>query len=453
MILNETKLGGNKKMYQTFLIRLKSISKQGFFHIFGSSILAQVTGLLSSIIVIRRLPKIEYGYYTNANNVYSYISAFIGLGLTAAVLQFCSEKIDERKRTTIYHFTFSVGNLFNIFLMILIVIMGMILKRIGDVQSGEYLIYMCGVPFVVYWYNYFQIALRVKRKNKEHAYINGFYTIVSLLAHIGLTYLYGVVGLIYSLYISYLSSSVLACIYLQRERFFQDIYNNKEKLENSEKKGILSFSAYCAVTNFTSSLLVLLDITCLNLVLRNSEVLADYKVANIIPTACMFIPSCLITFFYPLMVERYSDSIIQFKNYLKNMIKIFAVVGVAVLVLIEVFSPFIIGIVYGEKYKNVTYIFRILGFNFLFGSFKKLFGNAIVIIKKVKINLLHTTISGILNIILNLSLIPSLGSAGAAIATVIVTIFIVGLDIMYLFRYLKRGIQSSNMMNASENGA
>ena len=407
-------------------------------HIFGSGVLAQVAGLLSSVIVIRRLPKASYGYYVSANNIYSYISAFVGLGLFAAVLQFCSEKVDEDRKNSIYHFSFSAGNRFNLVLLVLIILLSAFWKWIvGDEQTGSYLSYMAAIPFVVYANSYFQAVLRVRRENKGYALTNIVYTIASFLAHIVFTILWGTIGLVVSAYVSNILAAFVAYLLLKREGFFSQIHSGNISLDKTQKKEIIGFSAFCSVTNFTTSLLVLLDVTCLNIVLKDPEILSDYKVASVIPAACLFIPSCLITYYYPLMVDRYSNSPKAFKLYLIKLVKVFLVLNLLVFIFLELLSPFLIRTVYGNKYMNVTYLFRILSLNFLISSIRKLLGNAVVIIKKVKMNLIFTSVSGTLNIILNLILIQKYGSSGAAYATVIVSTFIVVLETIYLMNFLK----------------
>ena len=63
--------------------------------------------------------------------------------------------------------------------------------------------------------------------------------------------------------------------------------------------------------------------------------------------------------------------------------------------------------------------------------------NTIAAIKKVKVNLTFAVISGVLNIILNMLLIPVLGSVGAAFATLIVTIVIAVMDCAYVMHHFK----------------
>ena len=64
---------------------------------FESSVIAQVGGHISSAEVIRWLPKSTCGVYVSANNSYSYISVFIGLGLFTVLFR----KKEEEKKSPI----------------------------------------------------------------------------------------------------------------------------------------------------------------------------------------------------------------------------------------------------------------------------------------------------------------------------------------------------------------
>ena len=74
-----------KKLWE----KLRQFAQEGLFHIFGSRVISQVGALISSMVVIRFLEKVEYGYYVSANNLYSYPAIFIGLGMNNAIMQFC----------------------------------------------------------------------------------------------------------------------------------------------------------------------------------------------------------------------------------------------------------------------------------------------------------------------------------------------------------------------------
>lgn len=419
---------------------IQNLFRGGLFHIFGSSMIAQVGGLISSALVIRYLPKDAYGSYVQANNLYSYFSIFIGIGMTTAVLQFCCEQVSIEKKNAIYRYTLSKGSIFNVFLACIIGMFGQLQIYFGDVDVGYYLKMMCALPFVVYLNSYFQIVLRVKKRNQQYSYVNIVYTISCVISNIVFVKIWGILGLVFAIYVANSIASIFSIIFLYRSCFFQELKLSQIIiLERKQKVEIIKYAIVCSITNFTSSLLVLLDVTCLGFVLESSEVLADYKVASTIPSACIFIPNSLMVYFYPHMIEKKSIGIENFEVYLKKILKIFLIINFIVFIALVFFAPFIINLIYGEKYLNTVSIFRILCVNYFFtASFRKVLGNAIVVLKKVTVNLLYTVIAGVLNIVLNLVLITNFYSKGAAYATVIVTIFVSCLSLLYLHFYLKK---------------
>ena len=425
-------------MLKNLIEKIRSYAKEGLFHIFGSKMIAQVGGLISSVVVIRHLEKIDYGCYVDAVNLYSYPAVFMGLGMTNVIIQYCSERISEARRNAIYRHALWGGNAANILVALVTAGIAYWQYRIGEPQTAFYLLLMCGLPFINYADAYAQTVLRVKGKNQVFANANTVYSVVLLIGNILFTRLFLVPGLVYSRYLAYFVATVICITPLVKEGFFGKIMSTKERLEGPDRRQINNYAFVCAITNFSSTVLTLLDVTCLDMVLRDPTVLADYHVASVIPTACTFVPSCLMVFFYPKLVAAISDGKEAGKRYLLQLAKVYAVVNGVVCLGIAVFAPVLIWIVYGEKYMNVIGLMEVLNLNYLAYCVRNLMGNTIAAIKKVKMNLLFSIVSGVLNIVLNLLLIPWLGAIGAAIATLIVTISVAMMDCTYVLHYFRK---------------
>jgi len=425
-------------MIKNLIEKVRNYAKEGLFHIFGSKMIAQVGGLISSVVVIRHLEKFDYGSYVDAVNLYSYPAIFMGLGMTNVIIQYCSERISEARRNAIYRHALWGGNAANILVALVTAGIAYWQYRIGEPQTAFYLLLMCGLPFINYADAYAQTVLRVKGKNQVFANANTVYSVVLLIGNIVFTRLFLVPGLVYSRYLAYFVATVICMSALWKDRFFGKIMSTKERLEGPDLRQINNYAFVCAITNFASTVLTLLDVTCLDLVLKDPTVLADYHVASVIPTACTFVPSCLMVFFYPKLVAAISDGKAEGRRYLFQLAKIYAVVNGVVCLGIAVFAPVLIWIVYGEKYMNVIGLMQILNLNYLAYCVRNLMGNAIAAIKKVKMNLLFAVISGVLNIVLNMLLIPWLGASGAAIATLIVTITVATMDCTYVLHYFRK---------------
>lgn len=425
-------------MIQQLLKKLRSYQKEGLFHIFGSSILTQVAGMISSVLVIRQLEKVEYGYYVNASNLYSYLAIFIGLGMSSAVMQYCSERVSENRKNAVYKFTFLAGLPSCILLAGATFLLAEWKQAGGNAEVAYYLRLMSGLFLESYLGGYIQVVLRVKLNNRAFSYANISYTIILLVGNVALTMAFGIPGLIISKYIAMIVQIVWGALALHKDHFVSEVIREQYRLERRERRQILSYGLICALSNVASTALTLLDVTCLDLVLGEATVLADYNVASTVPSACTFIPSCLMTFFYPKLVRSLSENKQEGKKAVLQLAKVYALVNGTVYLGLAVCAPLIIYVIYGAKYMNVVPIFEVLSLNFLVYCSRNLMGNVIAAVKKVKVNLAFTVLSGLLDIALNLLLIPVLGSMGAAFATLLVTLFVAMLDISYVVHYFKK---------------
>lgn len=400
--------------------------------------LSQILGMISSIVVVRALSKTDYGYYTLAANLYSYIAIFTGLGMSSAVLQFCSEQVSDGRKNAVYAFALTRGSGSNLLLVAAILLLAGFKGAAGDRETAIYLSMMCGLPMVVFFKSFFLTVLRVHCENILYSKVNMAFSVSVVAANILFTSLWGVAGLIVANYSANLLAMGLGAFYLRRKGFFSGL-KKQDRLEQGNKYEITKYALLCAITNFASTMLVLLDVTCLDIVLEDPTVLADYKVASTIPSACMMIPSALITYFYPKIVWNYSADAPNFPGYIRRMVGLFTAVNFVVFLGLMVMAPVIIWLIYGPKYMNVLPIFRVLSVNYLiYGSVRKLLGNVNAAMKKSEVNLAIAVASGILNILLNLTLIPRMGSIGAAIATVCVSISVSLMNCLFLRRQWRK---------------
>lgn len=418
---------------------IKTSFKDGLLHIFGSSFISKLCGLISSIFVIRLLDKIDYGYYVSASNLYSYVAIFLGYGLTSTILQFCCENYEKEKINAYFKFGLKNGNFFNFVLVVVMLIFSLIKFLTNNIEVALFLLLMSFYPIFIYIDTYFETTLRCLSLNKQFSYVNISRAVLQVFFNILLTIFFGVYGLILSIYLTYFITSVIGFLVLKKHNFFYEIKNNSALLQKSEVKELNSFSFYCAITNFVSTVLVLLDVTCLDLVLSDPEVLADYKVASTIPISCMFVSAALMTYFYPKLVAKKKFGLSLFKKYIVRILITFFIINLFVFIILFFGAPLIIRIIYGAKYMNIITIFRVLSVHFLImSSFDKVLGNVILVLKKVKINLIISVISGIVNIIIDVFLIINIGSIGAALATILVSLLVATLEFFYLVFYFRR---------------
>ena len=223
--------------------KLKQFINEGFFHIFGSSVIAKLGGIVSSIVVVRGLPKAEYGHYVDAENLYAYIAIFIGFGISNSIIQYCSENVSDAKRNAIYRFSLKIGFWGNFILCPLILIFSVIKHFSGSLDESLYLPLFLLLPFFTFIDYYHQYVLRAKLNNKEFGRTNMVYTVSHVCGNIIFAKLFGVVGLIVSQYLAHLISATYSFFVLRKNTFYKQVFSGTEKLDKPFIKEFLSYSA------------------------------------------------------------------------------------------------------------------------------------------------------------------------------------------------------------------
>ncbi len=423
--------------------KFSKLYKTGFFHIFGGSVFSQIGSFVVNIFVTRMLAKAAYGTYVAAHNMYDYFALFMGLGFVSGIMQYCSEKVSLEKKSLYYRYSIRVGTATNILIAILILAFSVIVGR-KDPEQGRMLAALSGLCLVTYFSNFNHSVLRINKKNKQFAYANMLSVLLNVTFNLVVTRLIGVYGIIIAAYLTQGTNALISQYFINKHCPHADV--SGMGLEKSEKRQFVKFSVVCCLTNLTSSLLILMDITCVDLILNNPELTATYKIAATIPAALMFIPQSYITYVYPLLAERNRD-VKAMNKLIGESVGMLALINGAITLVLFVAAPLVVDILWGAKYADAVPTLRILLINFfIFGTFRKILGNVILVIRKVEVNFINTLTSGILNTVLNIVLIHFFSSKGAAIATVLVSIFTTMFSLVYYIYYIKsksQGLQES----------
>ena len=419
-----------KKMYDIIDITKKLFST-GFFHIFSSSVINKILTFLSNIIVVRLISKLDYGVFVYADNIVSMILIATGMGLVSGTFQLCSEKKDEEK-DEIFKYGSAIGIKFNIILSIILVFISQFASMKFD-SAGEYLLLLSINPILLIIFDFQQIYFRSKMENKKYAMISSLNTFLVVMGAIVGVILASVNGMIIGRNTAYLVTIIFVFYKLN-----VPIRLSRGHISKEDKKALFKISIISMLNNGMSQLLYLLDIFLLGLILADESVIASYKVATVIPTAMAFIPSAIVTYIYPYFAANKDNKKWCLKNYYK-LIKYFGGVNLVLTIVMIIFAELIVIFVYGAKYVDSALCFRILAISYFFsGTFRMISGNLLVTQRRLGFNLMVNIVSGSLNIVGNIILIPTLESLGAAITTLMVVVVSSMLSTIYYIYILKR---------------
>lgn len=417
---------------EKILLRVNTLLRTGFFHIFGSSVINKIITFLSSIVLVRILSKTEYGIFTYAWNIYSIILILNGMGIESGALQISSEHSGDivfANKVSNYGTRFGIK--FDIGLFVLILGIGLFapLKIEG---TNRVLCSLCMLPMAQLLFGMTSTYLRSQKRNQDYAKFVVFNTCMIFAVSVGCAYLFREIGMIIGYYIAYICSYFVGLIAFRAKLF------SKEKIDLKEdKKPLLKVSFITMLNNGLSQLMYLLDVFVLGIVDPQETILASYKVATMIPTALTFIPLAMITYLYPYFAEHQNDGNWCLKRYKQVLL---GLGGLNLILSLALFfgAKIIIRLMFGVDYLDAIPVFRVLAINYFFsGTFRIISGNILVTQRKLNVNLIIAIISSAVNIVADYFFIQWWGAIGAAIATALVVLISSVISTVYLIYTLK----------------
>lgn len=179
--------------------------------------------------------------------------------------------------------------------------------------------------------------------------------------------------------------------------------------------------ALCYPLIFSGLLKILflrIDQVMLSNILGSKE-LGIYAVAVQIAEGLFFIPMVLHASIFPIVVESKGQSESNFYHQLQQFYNILGLTGYAIVLVVSVFSDGIINLLFGPEFVRSSEILRVLIWSTPFihlGVGRSAF---LISMDMTKFHFFSMAGGCILNVVLNLFLIPNYGGLGAAVASII----------------------------------
>lgn len=152
-------------------------------------------------------------------------------------------------------------------------------------------------------------------------------------------------------------------------------------------------------------------------ILTNSEQVAYYGIAAQLSEAWIMFPALIIS----ILMKRINDykdlSEVDYAKYLRYLNSMVVMSSYLVIILVILFGDIFIKNIYGTSYGVVYDLLKILTFSSLFLATRAVFSKWLIIEKKYTLSIYSHGTGAVLNIALNMLLIPIYESTGAAVAT------------------------------------
>lgn len=424
--MQEQEIKQESKNNNEFNTNLKLIFRTSLF-IFLATILSKVFTYLYRIIIARDFGPETYGLFSLTIMILTGFVSLFSLGFYDGVLRFIPFYRGKRKENNvryIFRFSFIVLLFSSIFATILLYFLSDFISINLFHNSGLTIflkILSLSLPFFSLAY-FFLSLLQAHEKIKIHSFISdilfNFINLISLiiLVFIGLK----INGVIFSYFIGLVIIFLVSLIFC-RKKIPKILVRPtlRENLKKKLKKELISYSWPLILFGIINGLLPNVDSFVIGYIKGASDV-GIYNTAILIAGFMTFVPTLFYRLFFPLITREFSKkNLNMIKELSKQIQKWIFIVNLPLLVLMIIFPGVFINLLFGAQYITAEIPLRFLAIAFFLTSLIMILSGLISMIGKSKIILLNTIIFSVLNLILNILLVPKYGTSGAAFATMI----------------------------------
>lgn len=375
-----------------------------FEHVFRMGV-----GLLVSILVARYLGPEKYGILRYAVSVIAFMSTFIYLGLGGLVVRGIVRKPEDKNDILGTTFSLKFVGAFLAFLAVL----GVALSVHGYGESEFWVLLIIGLslfasPFetIDYWFQS-QVQSKYTVYAKSSAFILGEALKVSFV-FLGAS----VIAFAAANSLQVILASILLVLIYHYKGF--SVFQWKAKI--SKAKELLSESWILILAGFLAMINLKVDQIMLRWMVDAKEV-GLYSVAVNFSEVWYFIPTAITMSVYPRMIELKKLQTSAYNKRLQQVFDVLFVISFIVAVAMTFVAGPLIPFLYGEAYTETSSILVIHVWAGIFMFMRAMFSKWVFIEDALYFSLISHGVGALVNVLINLVLIPRFGGQGAAIAT------------------------------------
>ena len=401
---------------------LQKIAK-GTSIIFIGTIIGMLLGFVGRIIIVRYTTQSEYGIFSLALvllNIFAMIST-LGLqsGVTRQIAYFRGKK-DSEKVSGIVKSSIQIALVASIFFSIFLFFVSDIIsvKAFHSPELSTPLkIFAVAIPFsvlIVIFTSIFQGFDRVA----PNVYFQNILRNVLLLSLLGIVILFGLsfLGLLYA----YLASIALTCIAFAAyaaKKLPVSVKGEKNTNAGSLRKELLLFSLPLLAVSILGMVMTWTDTLMLGY-FKTPDVVGLYNAALPLAHLIPIVLTSMLFLYLPIASQLYSQNLMNElrRNYAILTKWIFALT-LPLFLIIFLFPETVLNILFGSRYIQADTALQILALGMFIHTFLGPNGATLMTAGKTRFLMWCSLIGAIMNIALNIFLIPPLGITGAAIAS------------------------------------
>lgn len=423
---------------------LKIIAKSSIF-VFLAVFLSKFFTYVYRIVIARQFGKEEYGVFNLALIIFFLFGVLASLGLQEGLLRFIPiyrGKKQEENNVYLFNFALKLMLIASLVFSVLFFLLNEFISKniFNDPALLVYLKFLSLLlPFFVLE-GLFLIILRAYEKVNQYSFTFNFLptlaqlVILLLLIHFGVGKTSILTSYFLGLFIVFIVS--LSLLLFQFSHFFKKVYISKQT-KNSINSGVLPYSFFMLFFGLASLVYYWVDSLVIGYFMDTPSV-GLYNAA--VPLALLFglTPSLFIQLFSPLITRNYAiDKFPLINNVSKQVAKWIFLINLPFILLAIFYPGALINLTFGGEYLGAANSLRLLSIGFFFTSLSEVSQNLLYTYGKSKVVLSNLIFTAVLNLILNLLLVPRYGLDGAAFSTMTSSIFWAVLTILFSYHHTK----------------
>jgi len=400
---------------------------KGSFILFIGVIISKIATYGYKLVIARTFGQEVYGLFSLAVMIFTLFDSFFSLGLQSGILRNISlfrGKNEFNKIQVTMRFSIFITLLTSLIAGVLLFFLSKFIA-VGIFHNSELTIFLQSFSIflpVFLFCGLFHVITIAYEKVGWYSFIGNILSpitqLISLIIFIFIGIKTNSIIFSYNLgLVAILLSSFLVCKFGIKRIF------NKSDLEKKERyqlyKDLFSYSWPIMFFGLVVSIFSWID----SFTIGYFKTVADVGIYNAaVPLAVLLqvIPSLFLQLFLPVIIKEYSRKNFDLiKKLTKQIGKWIFLLNIPILIIMILFPGAVINIFFGSGYIQAENSLRFLAIGLFFYSIFNISENLLSMIGKSKIVLLNLIISSILNISLNILLIPKYGISGAAFSTML----------------------------------
>ena len=396
--------------------------KNSFFNL-SKTLIAKIGGLLSVILLARFLMPELFGIYSLVMATIFIFISFADLGISSALVRFVSRALGKKDPQKAKGYT---KYLFKLELILVLIIIGFSIFSAKFIANNYYhqplflpliigSLYIFSLPLTTFLESIFFSVGKFKEPVNKEIIFQVFRLIFIIIILFFIKKSLPEEFLIFLIVFSIALSSFLGLVYLffAAKKKISFLKTKLKKIKKNERKELKNFMIPLTIIGISGLFLGNMDIIMLGYFVR-SEFIGYYSAVLFLIGSFTALLSFSVVLF-PIFSRLKG---IALNKALKKSVNATLIISGCLIILVIIFSPFIIKLIYGSDYINSIILLRILAFSFIPTSIIAIYNSYFISKGRTKLVAQLLIPISILNIILNYVLITILLKTSSLAASI-----------------------------------